>query len=223
MSEISANLRSITLSTQLEDYALAIAAHAPHLRELKLVQVANWWDKVDCRQLAPLAALHTLTHLWLQEPGRRWGGGGARKKVESRLGGYCPLYRIICAIMYAIELRQCAAAVHRLFAQRRKATHWKSMSFAQLNCTFIAIPILVSPTQIHTCIALPSRSCRWGVRVLNLPTLSSFPSLSLLVTGIECTPGGASRLVLHGMTEPQRGAVLRWAQGLQDRQAGACP
>ncbi|GAX76541.1 hypothetical protein CEUSTIGMA_g3987.t1 [Chlamydomonas eustigma] len=63
---------------------------------------------------------------------------------------------------------------------------------------------------------------RWGVRVRNLSSLSCLTSLSVLVTGIECAPGGASRLVLHGMSEEERCKVLKWAQEVQDTQAGAC-
>ena len=57
---------------------------------------------------------------------------------------------------------------------------------------------------------------RWGVRLYNLPALARLPSLSEIITGIEHPPGGASRLVLHGMGEMQRRQVLSWAQDLQD-------
>jgi hypothetical protein len=53
----------------------------------------------------------------------------------------------------------------------------------------------------------------------NLPALARLPSLSEVITGIENPPGGASRLVLHGMGEEQRRKVLSWAQDLQDSTA----
>lgn len=53
----------------------------------------------------------------------------------------------------------------------------------------------------------------------NLPSLASLASLSEVVTGIEHPPGGASRIVLHGMAEDRRREALAWAQELQDKSA----